>query len=137
MRSDDPREPPAIAPNYLSTTADRQVALDSLAAARRLMATRRMAPFAPRELRPGPAWDAAEDPIAAVGDVATTIFHPVGTARMGSDEGAVVDGALRVRGVAGLRVADASVMPTIVSGNTHAPVTMIAEKAADLIVAAS
>ena len=134
VRSPDPRKPPAIAPNYLSAPADRRVALDSVAAARRLMATRRMAPFTPRELRPGPAWDDAADPMSAVGDIATTIFHPVGTARMGADEHAVVGGDLRLRGIAGLRVADASVMPTIVSGNTHAPVTMIAEKAAELII---
>ena len=127
---------PEIAPNYLSTDSDRQVAADSIKAARRLMATRRMAQYRPEEFKPGTAIQSPEELARAAGDIATTIFHPVGTARMGTDELAVVDPELRVRGVEGLRVVDCSIMPTIVSGNTHAPAVMIAEKAAQMIVAA-
>jgi choline dehydrogenase len=126
---------PEIAPNYLSTDGDRQVAADSITAARRLMATRRMAQYKPEEFKPGTAIQSPEELARAAGDIATTIFHPVGTARMGTDEQAVVDPHLRVRGVEGLRVVDCSIMPTIVSGNTHAPAVMIAEKAAQMIVA--
>jgi choline dehydrogenase len=131
--ANDPMVHPAIAPNYLSTDADRAVAADSIRAARRLMATGRMAEYGPEEFRPGTHIQSAEDLARAAGDIATTIFHPVGTARMGTDEMAVVDPQLRVRGIHGLRIADASVMPTIVSGNTHAPVVMIAERAAQLM----
>ena len=134
VASADFREAPAIKPNYLSTQTDRRVAADSIRHARRLMATRCMATYAPSEIKPGAAISSDEDLARAAGDIATTIFHPVGTARMGSDPMAVVDDRLRVHGIAGLRVADASIMPTIVSGNTHAPVTMIAEKAADMIL---
>lgn len=123
---------PVIAPNYLSTDEDREVAVDSILAARRLMATKRMQVFDPREFKPGPAVDTPEELVRAAGDIATTIFHPVGTARMGRDAMAVVDPELKVHGLSGLRIADASVMPTIVSGNTHAPVVMIAERAAQL-----
>lgn len=131
--SPDPKAPPAIDPNYLEAEADRRVASDAIRHARRLMATRAMQPYAPKELKPGPDVDGDEALAEAAGRIATTIFHPVGTAKMGSDERAVVDGQLRVHGIAGLRVVDASVMPTITSGNTNAPVTMIAEKAADMI----
>jgi choline dehydrogenase len=134
--SADPFVHPEIAPNYLSTDGDRQVAVDSIVAARRLMATRRMQAYRPEEFRPGPEIATPEELWRAAGDIATTIFHPVGTARMGTDPMAVVDPQLRVHGVTGLRVVDASVMPTIVSGNTHAPAVMIAEKAADFIRAA-
>ncbi|MEO1065770.1 MAG: GMC family oxidoreductase N-terminal domain-containing protein [Pseudomonadota bacterium] len=132
--SADPSVPPDIRPNYLSTDADRRVAADSIRHARALMATRRMAAFAPTEFKPGPHISSDEDLAKAAGDIATTIFHPVGTAKMGQDEMAVVDDQLRVRGLDGLRVIDASVMPTITSGNTHAPVMMIAEKASDMIL---
>jgi choline dehydrogenase len=131
--SADPCDHPRIAPNYLSTPADRQVAADSILAARRLMATRRLERYAPKELKPGAEISSAEELARAAGDIATTIFHPVGTARMGSDKMAVVDDRLRVHGIGRLRIADASIMPTIVSGNTHAPVVMIAEKASQLI----
>lgn len=131
IMSDDYRVSPAISPNYLSTIADRRIAADSIRHARKLMATKRMEEFLPDEIKPGPELASDEELARAAGDIATTIFHPVGTARMGSDESAVVDARLKVRGLAGLRIADASVMPTIVSGNTHAPVTMIAEKAAE------
>jgi choline dehydrogenase len=92
-----------------------------------------MAEFRPTEIKPGPGVEGEEALLRAAGDIATTIFHPVSTARMGVDPGAVVSPALTVNGIAGLSVADASVMPTIPSGNTHAPVTMIAEKAAEMI----
>lgn len=133
----DPRAFPRIAPNYLSTDYDRQIAVKSIAAARRLMAATAMRQFNPVELKPGPDVITPDDLASAAGDIATTIFHPVGTARMGSDRMAVVDDRLRVRGISGLRVADASIMPTIVSGNTHAPVVMIAEKAARMILESS
>ncbi|WP_265500434.1 GMC family oxidoreductase [Paracoccus beibuensis] len=133
ITSPDPAAAPAIAPRYLSAASDRQVAVESLRHARRLMATRRMAAFAPVEVKPGPDLVSDEDLVRAAGEVGTTIFHPVGTTKMGSDPMSVVDAQLRVRGIAGLRVVDAGVMPSIVSGNTHAPVTMIADKASSMI----
>ena len=126
---------PEIAPNYLSTDEDRDVAVASILAARRLMATRRMRGFDPVEFKPGPEVVSAADLARAAGDIATTIFHPVGTAKMGVDDMAVVDPKRRVRGAQGLRVVDCSIMPTIVSGNTHAPAVMIAEKGAQMIMA--
>jgi len=125
---------PEIEPNYLSTEMDREVAVASIRAARKLMRTRRMARYRPEEFRPGPEIETPEDLARSAGDIATTIFHPVGTARMGSDDSSVVDAELQVRGIEALRVADCSVMPTIVSGNTHAPAVMIAEKAADMMI---
>lgn len=136
IRSTDPAMAPEIRPNYLSAEVDRRVAAESIRHARALMATRRMAEFAPQEFKPGAHIASDEDLARAAGDIATTIFHPVGTAKMGSDPMAVVDERLRVHGISGLRVVDASVMPTITSGNTHAPVMMIAEKAAGMILAA-
>ncbi|MEX5727531.1 choline dehydrogenase [Rhodovulum iodosum] len=133
IRGADPGAAPTIRPNYLSAPADRQVAADSILHARRLMATRAMAPHDPQEIKPGPEITSQDDLARAAGDISTTIFHPVSTARMGTDRMAVVTPELTVHGVAGLSVADASVMPTITSGNTHAPVTMIAEKAAEMI----
>ncbi|WP_062232721.1 GMC family oxidoreductase [Aureimonas sp. N4] len=135
ITSPDPFVPPAIAPNYLSTNGDREVASASIRAARRLMATKRLERHRPQEFKPGVHLQSDEDLARAAGDIATTIFHPVGTARMGADPDAVVDPQLRLRGIAGLRVADCSIMPTIVSGNTHAPAVMIAEKAAEMILA--
>ncbi|MEP3334376.1 GMC family oxidoreductase N-terminal domain-containing protein [Sedimentitalea sp.] len=129
-----PQDTPAIRPCYLSAEADKRVAIDSLRHARRLMTTRRMAEFDPQEIKPGVDLTSDDELLRAAGDVGTTIFHPVGTARMGRDPMAVVDPELRVHRLRGLRVADASVMPTITSGNTHAPVTMIAEKAADMLL---
>ena len=134
ITSPDPRHHPEIAPHYLSTDNDRDVAAQSITVARQLMATRRLSPYRPVELKPGAEIIAPEDLTRAAGDIATTIFHPVGTARMGSDAEAVVDPELRLKGVEALRVADASIMPTIVSGNTHAPAVMIGEKAAELIL---
>nr|WP_111300675.1 GMC family oxidoreductase N-terminal domain-containing protein [Paracoccus saliphilus] len=137
ITSADPTAGPAIAPRYLSSPADRQVAIDSLRHARRLMQTQRMAAFQPQEVKPGAHLQSDEDLAQAAGDVGTTIFHPVGTTRMGTDPMAVVDPQLRVHGLSGLRIADAGIMPSIVSGNTHAPVTMIAEKASGMILQAA
>jgi choline dehydrogenase len=132
ITSPDPAAPPAIAPNYLSTADDRQVAADSLRVARQIAAQPALARYRPEEYKPGVAYQSDEVLARLAGDIATTIFHPVGTARMGraDDPDAVVDPHLRVRGVAGLRVVDASVMPRITSGNTNSPTLMIAEKAA-------
>jgi choline dehydrogenase len=130
------RDAPVIAPNYLSDQEDRDVAVDSIRLARKLMATNRMAGFKPVEEKPGADVQSEEELAEAAGRIATTIFHPVSTARMGrpDDPMAVVDTRLAVRGVAGLMIADASVMPRIVSGNTHAPVVMIAERAAEFLL---
>ncbi|OQM76424.1 GMC family oxidoreductase [Manganibacter manganicus] len=134
IRSADPKAAPAVRPNYLSTDADREVAAQSIVHARRLMATRRMAAYHPQEFKPGTEISSPDDLARAAGDIATTIFHPVGTAKMGDDAMAVVGADLKVHGMERLRVVDASIMPTIVSGNTHAPTVMIAEKAAELMV---
>jgi choline dehydrogenase len=127
---------PAIAPNYLATDEDRKVAADSLRVTRRIMAQPAMSPFAPEEFKPGVQYQSDEELAKLAGDIASTIFHPVGTTRMGRDDDpmAVVNSRLQVRGVAGLRVVDAGVMPTITSGNTNSPTLMIAEKAARWIV---
>ncbi|MDY7115578.1 GMC family oxidoreductase N-terminal domain-containing protein [Halomonas sp. SSL-5] len=137
IKSRDPRQAPAIAPNYLSTPEDRQVAADSLRVTRRIASQPAFAKYAPEEVKPGLEYQSDDDLARLAGDIGTTIFHPVGTARMGRDDDpmAVVDPHLRVRGVAGLRVVDASVMPTITSGNTNSPTLMIAEKAARWILA--
>jgi choline dehydrogenase-like flavoprotein len=128
---------PSIAPNYLSTDEDRQVAADAIRTTRRLMKQPALSPYRPEEFVPGPSvGDDAASLSKAAGDIGTTIFHPVGTAKMGTenDPFAVVDERLRFRGLAGLRVADASVMPTITSGNTNTPTAMIAEKGASMIL---
>jgi choline dehydrogenase len=136
IRSNDFNDAPRIAPNYLSTEEDRIVAADSLRVARRIAAQPALAKYRPEEFKPGVEFQSDDELARLAGDIATTIFHPVGTAKMGriDDETAVVDPQLRVRGVQGLRVIDASVMPTITSGNTNSPVLMIAEKAARWIV---
>ena len=133
IRSADPAAAPIIKPNYLDRPADRKVAADALRLTRRICAAKALSRFEPEEFLPGPSVQSDEDLARSAGDIATTIFHPVGTCRMGSDEAAVVDPRLRLRGLGGLRVADASVMPTITSGNTNSPVIMIAEKASDMI----
>jgi choline dehydrogenase-like flavoprotein len=128
---------PQIAPNYLSTDADRRIAADCLRLTRRMMAQPALAKYRPEEFRPGPAVGDSEAALVhAAGDVGTTIFHPVGTAKMGlaSDVMAVVDERLRVHGLQGLRVIDASVMPTITSGNTNTPTIMIADKGAAMVL---
>ena len=130
---------PRIAPDYLSTEDDRRVAADPLRLTRRIASQPAMAMHEPEEFKPGIQYQTDEQLAALAGDIGTTIFHPVGTARMGSasDRGAVVDSHLRVHGVRGLRVVDASVMPTITSGNTNSPTLMIAEKAARWILSNS
>ena len=134
ITSNDPRDAPRIAPNYLSTEGDRRVAVDAIRQARQIMAQAPMAKYAPEEMKPGLTVQSDEALKQAAGDIGTTIFHPVGTVRMGSDDAAPLDAELRLRGIAGLRVVDASVMPLIVSGNTNSPTIMIAEKAADMIL---
>lgn len=133
ITSKDFNDAPAIRPNYLSTQRDKTVAADSIRHARKLMNSIRMREFDPIEVKPGPQVVTDTDLATAAGDIATTIFHPVGTAKMGQDNMSVVDGDLKVHGIENLRIADASIMPSIPSGNTHAPVTMIAEKAASII----
>jgi choline dehydrogenase len=136
LRSADPADKPRIAPNYLSTPEDRRVAADAIRVTRRLMKQPALQPYRPEEFLPGPAVGDDDASLAkAAGDIGTTIFHPVGTAKMGlpSDPMAVVDAELRVMGLEGLRVVDASVMPTITSGNTNTPTIMIADKAAEMI----
>jgi choline dehydrogenase-like flavoprotein len=137
IRSATPAEAPAIAPNYLSTAEDREVAADAIRATRRLMAQPALKAYHPKEYLPGPSVGDDDASLAkAAGDIGTTIFHPVGTAKMGTadDPMAVVDQRLRFFGLAGLRVVDASVMPTITSGNTNTPTAMIAEKGATMIL---
>jgi choline dehydrogenase-like flavoprotein len=137
LKSAAPDSAPSIAPNYLSTDEDQQVAADAIRTTRRLMKQPALARFRPEEFLPGPSVGDDDASLAkAAGDIGTTIFHPVGTAKMGaaSDAMAVVDERLRFRGLAGLRVADASVMPTITSGNTNTPTAMIAEKGAAMIL---
>ena len=127
---------PEIRPNYLSTEEDRQVAVDSLKWARRIVAQKALEPFRPEEYKPGAHIRSDEEMLVSAGDLGTTIFHPVGTARMGidGDRMAVLDERLRVRGVSGLRVIDASAMPTITSGNTNSPTIMIADKGAQMML---
>ena len=133
ITSPDPHAHPTISVNYLATPEDQRVAVDGMRFTRRIMAAPALARFAPEEWRPGAAVESDSDLLHAAGDLGTTIFHPVGTCRMGADPLAVVDDRLRVHGVARLRVVDASVMPRITSGNTNAPTVMIAEKGAELI----
>jgi choline dehydrogenase len=130
---------PRIAPNYLSTTEDREVAAQSLRVVRRIASQPALARYQPQEWKPGPQYESDEDLARLAGDIATTIFHPVGTTKMGRDDDpmAVLDSELRVRGVAGLRVVDAGAMPTITSGNTNAPTLMMAEKAANWVLSAA
>lgn len=133
--SADPSQAPAIAPNYLSTDHDLRVAANSIRLTRRIAASAALARYQPHEILPGLAFQTEEQLREAAGNVGTTIFHPVGTCRMGraDDPDAVVDARLRVRGVEGLRVVDASIMPTITSGNTNSPTLMIAERAAEML----
>ncbi len=137
IRSAKIDEAPSIAPNYLATGDDRQVAADAIRVTRRLMKQSALAPYQPEEYLPGPSVGDDDAALAkAAGDIGTTIFHPVGTAKMGTadDPMAVVDERLRFYGIQGLRIADASIMPTITSGNTNTPTAMIAEKAASMIL---
>jgi choline dehydrogenase len=137
LKSPDPRAAPEIRLNYLSTPEDQRIAVQSLRLARRIVnGTETMKKYAPEEFLPGPSFQTDAELVKAAGDVGTTIFHPVSTCRMGraDDEGAVVDPRLRVRGVRRLRVIDASIMPSITSGNTASPTVMIAEKGAAAVI---
>jgi choline dehydrogenase len=127
---------PLIAPNYLSTPEDRKVAADSLRVTRNIVSQPALAAYQPQEWKPGVQYQSDEELARMAGDIASTIFHPVGTTKMGraDDAMAVVDSRLKVHGIAGLRVVDAGVMPTITSGNTNSPTLMIAEKAAHWIL---
>ena len=135
LQSSDPFAAPRIAPNYLSTAGDRRVAAEGLRLTRRIVASPALAKYAPQEFKPGLQFQTDEELARAAGDIGTTIFHPIGTCKMGpaADPAAVVDSELRVHGLAGLRVIDASIMPTITSGNTNAPTLMIAEKGAAIV----
>jgi len=134
IRSADFRDAPLIKPGYLSAPGDRQVAAQAIRLTRRICAAPALARFKPEEYKPGAAIDGDEALAQAAGDIGTTIFHPVGTCKMGGDPQAVVDARLRVHGLQGLRIADASVMPTITSGNTNSPTIMIGEKAAAMVL---
>ncbi|MGI9524128.1 MAG: GMC family oxidoreductase [Hyphomicrobiaceae bacterium] len=136
IETPDPTAPPEIRLNYLSTQEDCQVAADSIRLTRHIVSQPALQAYKPEEFRPGPKVHSndLEGLVQAAGDISTTIFHPVGTCRMGSDGSAVVDPRLRVNGMTNVRVADASVMPSITSGNTNSPTLMIAEKAADMIL---
>lgn len=134
IQSPDPHKPPAIRPNFLSAPRDRRVAADAIRLTRRIMSAPALAKYQPEEYLPGAAVDTQEALEHAAGDIGTTIFHPVSTCRMGTDAEAVVDPRLRLNGLAGLRVIDASVMPAIVSGNTNSPTLMIAEKGAAMML---
>ena len=134
--SRDPRAYPAIAPNYLSTEADRKIAVDAIRLTRRIvMESEALKKYYPEEFMPGAAFQTDEELVKAAGDIGTTIFHPVGTCKMSraSDPTAVVDTDFKVRGIERLRVIDASIMPTITSGNTNAPTIMIAERASEMM----
>ena len=135
IESPDAMAPPVIAPNYLSTEHDRHIAAIGLRLTRRILSAPALARYRPEEVAPGLQYQTEEELASAAGMIGTTIFHPVGTAKMGArdDRMAVVDSELRVIGIDGLRVADASVMPTITSGNTNSPTLMIAERAAELV----
>ncbi|MGZ5698668.1 MAG: GMC family oxidoreductase, partial [Usitatibacter sp.] len=134
IRSGDPHAAPEIRLNYLSTPEDQAVAARSMRITRRIMAAAALSRYTPEEWRPGPAARTDAELVKAAGDLGTTIFHPVGTCRMGRDPKAVVDDRLRVHGIEGLRVIDASVMPRITSGNTNAPTYMIAELGAEFLL---
>jgi len=136
ITSPDARTAPEILCNYLSTDEDCKVAADSVRLTRRIVSQPALAQYHPEEFKPGASLQTQEDLVNAAREIGTTIFHPVGTCKMGSDPLAVVDDQLRVRGVEGLRVIDASIMPTITSGNTNSPTLMIAEKGARLLLAA-
>jgi len=134
IKSADAMAAPAILVNYLTTPEDQRVAADSMRFTRRIMAAPAMARYRPQEWRPGPACDEDGELVKAAGDLGSTIFHPVGTCKMGRDAMAVVDDRLRVHGIEGLRVIDASIMPRITSGNTNAPTYMIAERGAEFVL---
>lgn len=135
LANPDPETPPIIDPNYLATPEDRRIAVEGLRFTRRIMAAPALAKYQPVEWLPGAELESEEELTQAAGDLGASIFHPVGTCRMGRDDMAVVDDRLRVHGIDGLRVIDASIMPRITSGNTNAPTVMIAEQGSDFIQA--
>ncbi len=137
IRSPYPSIPPAIQPNYLSTQTDKDTLIAGLRIAREVFESPAMAAVVSGEYLPGPATDSDEEWLEHIRQTAGTTYHPTSTCMMGPDDRAVVDNELRVRGIDGLRVVDASVMPAVVSGNTNATVIMIAEKASDMILAAA
>ena len=130
----NPYTHPEISPNYLSTPEDQKVAIDSIKFTRHIMSANALKQFSPEEILPGPHLQTDEEILKAAGELGTTIFNPVGTCKMGNDSSSVVDSELKVHGIRNLRVVDASVMPTITSGNTNAPTMMIAERAAEFII---
>jgi len=134
IKSTDALEPPAMQPHYLSTDLDRRCAVEAVRCARRIARSAAMRPYVAGEFRPGDAAQSDDELLGFAREYGATIFHPSGTCKMGGDPMAVVDARLRVRGIAGLRVVDCSVMPTLTSGNTHWPAEMIAEKASDMIL---
>jgi choline dehydrogenase len=134
LKSTNPSDPPLIQPNYLATETDRRTMRDGVKITRRVFAQRSFDPYRGPEISPGAHVQSDAEIDAFVKRNAETIYHPVGTARMGKDSMAVVDSSLRVHGIEGLRVVDASVMPTLIGGNTNAPTIMIAEKASDMIL---
>ncbi|MGH8789867.1 MAG: GMC family oxidoreductase, partial [Cupriavidus necator] len=134
ITSRDPSVAPAMTPNYLGTAHDQSVMIAGVKVARALARTRSLSPYILDEYLPGSGVQTDDEILAFIRAYGSSIFHPVGTCRMGNDAGAVLDERLRVRGVRRLRVADASIMPTLVSGNTNAPAIMIGEKAADMIL---
>ncbi|MBT4018138.1 MAG: choline dehydrogenase [Alphaproteobacteria bacterium] len=133
IKTPDYHDQPAIRPNYLSAATDRKIAAESIKLTRRIMAAKAVEKYQPEEMLPGPQHSTEEDLAREAGNIATTIFHPIGTCKMGNDDMAVVDARLKVHGMDGLRVVDASIMPTITSGNTNSPVIAIAEKASAMI----
>jgi choline dehydrogenase len=135
INSIDPEAPPVIAPNYLATEEDRKIAAESLCLTRKIVQSPALKPYSPEEYKPGAQYQTEAELVKAAGDIGTTIFHPVGTCKMGraDDPMAVLDSQLRVKGIHHLRVVDASAMPTITSGNTAAPTMMIAERVAELL----
>jgi choline dehydrogenase len=134
IKSADPREAPAIDPNYLATQRDRETIVAGVKAMRRIFQAPAMARHIAEEIEPGPQCVSDDEMLDFVRRRGSTTYHPVGTCRMGQDQKAVVDERLRVRGIAGLRVVDASIMPAVVSGNTNAAAIMIGEKGADMIL---
>ncbi|CAM5435490.1 Choline dehydrogenase OS=Afipia felis OX=1035 GN=betA PE=3 SV=1 [Afipia felis] len=137
IKSTDPLEPPSMRPNYLEAETDRICAVESIKYARRLASTKALKPYLIEEYKPGADVRSDDEILDFAREYGATIFHPTGTCKMGSDPMAVTDARLRVHGIGGLRVVDCSIMPTLVSGNTHAPAVMIAEKASDMILADS
>ena len=134
VRSNQPADSPSIRPNFLTEEVDRRALVGGLRIARNLATTDALSKYVEHELYPGPQTESDDDMLTYARKTGGTVYHPVGTCKMGSDRDAVVDDRLRVHGLAGLRVVDASIMPTLVSGNTNAPTIMIAEKGASMIL---